>query len=113
LSGNRNAALIFLFIPSPLSVEGGFVLVSLGVLFYLLRNHRLAQAALVLAVSALTWYFSRDTPGDYQWLMVFSVIPLFLYNGKRGRGGKYFFYAFYPAHIYLLYCLAWFLGGRG
>ncbi|MDR0450938.1 MAG: conjugal transfer protein TraX [Treponema sp.] len=112
-SNNWTAALIFLFIPNPLSVEGGFVLVFMGLAFYLLRKYRLAQAALILVIGALTWYSSRDSvPGDFQWLMVFAVIPLFLYNGKRGKGGKYFFYIFYPAHIYLLYCVAWFIRGR-
>jgi hypothetical protein len=111
-SRNRIATLILLFVPNPISVEGGFVLVFLGVFFYLLRRYRLAQIALVLVTGALTWYSSKDSPGDFQWLMVFAVIPLFLYNGKRGKGGKYFFYVFYPAHIYLLYCAAWFLNGR-
>jgi hypothetical protein len=111
-SENRIAALIFLFIPSLVSVEGGFILVFMGALFYLLRKYRLAQAALVLVISALIWYSSRDS-GGFQWLMVFALIPLCLYNGKRGRGGKYFFYVFYPAHIYLFYCIAWFLSGRG
>jgi hypothetical protein len=106
---NRTAALILLFVPNPLSVEGGFVLVFMGVAFYILRKYRLAQAALVLAVSAVSWYSSKGSSGDFQWLMAFAVIPILLYNGKRGRGGKYFFYVFYPAHIYLLYCAAWFL----
>jgi hypothetical protein len=109
---NRIAALIFLFVPNLLSVEGGFVLVFMGLLFYILRKYRLAQAALVLAVSALVWYASKDSPDpDFQWLMAFAVIPILLYNGERGRGGKYFFYVYYPAHIYLLYCIAWFLTG--
>jgi hypothetical protein len=114
-SKNRTAVLILLFIPNPLSVEGGIVLVFMGAAFYGLRKYRLVQAALVLAISALTWYTSKDSSasGDFQWLMAFAVIPMFLYNGKRGRGGKYFFYVFYPAHIYLLYWAAWFLQGRG
>jgi hypothetical protein len=84
-------------------------MVFMGVAFYLLRKYRLAQAALVLAAGALTWYFAKNS---VQWLMVFAIIPIILYNGKRGKvqkAGKYFFYVYYPAHIYLLYCAAWFL----
>jgi hypothetical protein len=111
-SGNPRAALIFLFIPNPVSAEGGFILVFMGVFFYIFRKYRLAQAALVLVISAVSWYGSRNIPasGEFQWLMCFAVIPIFLYNGKQGRGGKYFFYVFYPAHIYLFYGIAWFLG---
>lgn len=32
-----------------------------------------------------------------------SLIPISLYNGKRGRQPKYFFYAFYPVHLILLW----------
>jgi hypothetical protein len=112
---NRTLALALFYIPNPLSVEGGLVLTFMGLAFYLLRKYRPAQAALVLIISALTWYSSRHNPGDVQWLMVFAIIPLLLYNGTRGRGGlggKYFFYLFYPAHIYLLYIAAWFLRSR-
>jgi hypothetical protein len=113
-SENRIAVTVLFFIPNPVFVEGGFALVFMGAAFYMLRKYRLAQAALVLAISALIWYSSKDSPvsGNFQWLMIFAIIPMFLYNGKRGRGGKYFFYVFYPAHIYLLYCIAWFLNGR-
>jgi hypothetical protein len=110
-SENRTAVLVLFFIPSPVSVEGGFVLVFMGVAFYILRKYRLIQAALVVAISALTWYSSQNS-GSFQWLMLFAVIPMLLYNGTRGKGGKYFFYVYYPAHIYLLYCAAWFLNGR-
>ena len=32
-----------------------------------------------------------------------AFIPVFFYNGKRGLKAKYFFYFFYPLHIYLIY----------
>jgi hypothetical protein len=103
--GRGNIAVILSFIPNPVSAEGGVALIVLGVLFYILRNCRLAQAGVIVVISVL----SALTTGTVQWLMVAAVIPLLLYNGKRGRNGKYFFYVFYPAHIYLFYIIAWFL----
>jgi hypothetical protein len=107
----RILAMILLFIPNPISVEGGFVLVLMGALFYALHRHRIIQITLILAVSSLVWFFAQNDPTNFQWLMVFAIIPVLLYNGRRGRGGKYFFYIFYPSHIYLLYCIAWLLRG--
>lgn len=41
-----------------------------------------------------------------QGLAMLSLIPIWLYGGKRGSGGRpfqYFCYAFYPAHMLLLF----------
>jgi hypothetical protein len=107
-NSNQMAAMILLFIPNLISVEGGFVLVIMGILFYLLRKYRLVQIGVLLVISAFSWYSSRGS-GNFQWLMAAAAVPLLLYNGQRGRGSKYFFYIFYPAHIYLFYVIAWFL----
>lgn len=40
-----------------------------------------------------------------QLFAVFSLPLITLYNGKKGKGMKYFFYIFYPGHLLLLYCL--------
>jgi len=90
-------------IPNILLVEGGFLMVLLGVLFYIFRNRRWIQLLTLAVVSAIT--FIVQGPSSFQWMMVFAAIPIFFYNGEKGRGMKNFFYIFYPAHIYLLYII--------
>jgi hypothetical protein len=111
---NPIAATLFLLIPTPFTVEGGLLLVVVGVLFYGLRQFRWAQVLVPVAAGLFVILTSRGETGipDPQWLMLFAAIPILLYNGQRGWGGKYFFYAFYPAHIYLFYLIAWFLQPR-
>jgi hypothetical protein len=108
------ALALFFLIPTPLTVEGGFLLVIVGMAFFLLRKYRWAQALVPVVTGLLILFTSRGETGlpNPQWLMVFAALPILLYNGRRGRGGKYFFYAFYPGHIYLLYLIAWFLQSR-
>lgn len=38
-----------------------------------------------------------------------SMLPISLYNQQQGRKMKYFFYAFYPAHMIILYIIDFFL----
>lgn len=39
----------------------------------------------------------------------FTLIPVKKYNGERGLSMKYFFYAFYPVHLFLLYLISRYL----
>lgn len=64
--------------------------------FYIFRESR------TLAVAAGgCWNFLYQ--GMIQKFGILSMIPIALYNGKRGRSMKYFFYVFYPAHLLVLY----------
>ncbi len=42
---------------------------------------------------------------DFQWMMIAALPILYFCSGKRGEGKKYFYYIFYPAHIYLLWLI--------
>ncbi len=100
-----------LLIPVPILVEGGYVFIILGVLFHLLRYKRSWQVLALVAVSVLiAWMSHFELLAEFQWMMIFAAIPIALYNGTKGRNMKYLFYVFYPAHIYFLYMLAYWLG---
>lgn len=64
------------------------------ILLYFFRYDRIMQA------------FSGSISLLWEWPAVFAFIPICMYNEKRGRNIKYFFYVFYPAHLLLLYLLA-------
>jgi len=91
-------------VPNLLMVEGGFLMVVLGLLFYIFRENRWIQIAIFAALSIFVLIHSG--PADIQWMMIFAIPFMLLYNGKAGRGMKDFFYAFYPAHIWILYIIS-------
>lgn len=81
-----------------LNMDYGAVGVAVVFVFYQLRNHRLLAS--VLGCGALLFV------GETEIWALFSIIPILLYNGKRGHQMKYFFYIFYPAHILFLGIIA-------
>lgn len=99
----RLLAMTALLVPNILTVEGGFAMVALGLFFYIFRNYRMIQAAGLLLLSAAVY---MTDGGGIQWMMCAAVIPMLMYDGRRGRGWKSFFYIFYPAHICILYLVS-------
>lgn len=96
-------AIVMLMIPNLFTVEGGIFMVLLGLIFYIFRTNRKIQFLVLIILSFLAFYTNRI---GVQWMMVFAIIPLYFYNGEKGRGDKNFFYIFYPVHIYILYIVA-------
>ena len=96
-------AIVMLMIPNVFTVEGGIFMVLFGLIFYIFRTNRKIQFLVLIILSFLAFYTNRT---GVQWMMVFAIIPLYFYNGEKGRGDKNFFYIFYPVHIYILYIVA-------
>lgn len=101
-------AIISQVFPTLITVEGGFLLVLLALLFYIFREKRNIQILILFLVGLVTTGFTFNGlfSSNFQWMMMFAGIPIYLYSGKEGRKMKWFFYIFYPAHIVILYILA-------
>ena len=64
---------------------------------------------LIGGMSYVLTLWGREIWIPQQAFALLALIPIWLYNGQRGPGGKkwqYFGYAFYPAHILILALLA-------
>ena len=91
------------FIPSVLTVEGGPIFTLLALMFHIFRNKKIGTYLTLVLVSLFIFISS---PQNDQWMMVFSLLPIYLYNGEEGRKEKWLFYIFYPLHIIVLYLLS-------
>lgn len=72
---------------------GLYGILSIAIL-YICRTNRLVQAL----AGGLSFCWEIPAP--------LAFVPVAFYNGKRGRGLKYAFYVFYPAHLLILYEIA-------
>ncbi|WP_416353646.1 TraX family protein [Agrilactobacillus fermenti] len=109
------SAITTMVIPNIFITEGGILYVILAVMLYLFRNHRNFQIASLALIAFLStdFNFTNLLTSNYNWMLVFAAIPIWFYNGQKGHSSKYFFYIFYPAHIWLLYLIAYSLNLKG
>lgn len=103
-------------------VDYGFLGMITVVMFYLLRNFPFAWLCQLIAMVLINIVFFEGlvVPVEIsgytfeiptQGFAVFSLIPIWLYGGRKGRSDKalqYGFYAFYPVHMLILYLIKYF-----
>lgn len=88
-----------------LRTDYNFSAIGLVFIFYLLRD----QSTFVRDASGAAFLALVRNVGIYRW-SILGIIPIALYNGKKGRGLKLFFYVFYPAHLLVLYLVKLLVG---
>lgn len=71
-------------------------------IMYIFRKRKLLAAG--MGCATLTAFMLNEITA------FFTLIPIHMYNGKRGWNMKWVFYIFYPAHLLLLYLIACALG---
>lgn len=101
--------------------DSSWPVLAMGLVLYLFRKHRGVQVIAFIVFYLLygvvyMGLMASSVPG-FVWPQIFTVYyeiygilaaPLMLwYNGRRGKGHKALFYAFYPAHVYVFYALSW------
>ncbi len=83
-----------------LHTDYGWFGVALVILFYCFKNNRAnCVIAFILLVAVYSLSYSL-----LEFFCIVSILPILLYHGQKGKWNwKYFFYAFYPVHLLLLY----------
>ena len=104
--------LIFIIgmITQMLNFDYGIFGIIIGMIFYIFREKKLLRGILFVIATAVYYYlkFFNFSSGYFIYLVctILVLIPIGLYNGKKGRGLKYFFYLFYPVHMLFLVILS-------
>ncbi len=77
-------------------------MLAIGIIdiFYLLRK----KSHLLRCLAATFFHVLFRNRGIY-WFGLLAFVPILLYNGRRGKGFKGFFYLFYPGHLLLIWLL--------
>lgn len=80
--------------------------------FYIFRNNKIYMSLIFIVLVILNYSFNYKIPIKYLFysngmlpyvvFTCFSLVPILLYNNKKGRDTKYLFYILYPLHFIIL-----------
>lgn len=81
-------------------VSAGIIAIAAMYMFRKNDEYRIVSGGVILTLLS----------NPIELFVIFDVPLISKYNHERGRGMKYLFYAFYPAHLIILYLIAKLLG---
>lgn len=109
---NRFEILHQIFLPNILTVPYSPFFILMGICWYFAKD-KSKQVIILIIFSCISimgaqlsahsnvWIFMGFFNNVQFFMILFSPF-IYLYNGKKGKSMKYFFYIYYPVHIFIL-----------
>ena len=93
-----------------LNFDYGWFGIAIIFIFYIFKNKKPYMNILFSVTTFINYmyYFAKTLRTEYLLILLccnLSLIPINLYNGKKGKNIKYFLYVFYPLHLIVLYLI--------
>lgn len=76
--------------------------ISLVIIFYYTFKKPYIMIPLFVCAASIYSIYRNNILHAYSFL---AILPFSLYNGKKGKGLKHFFYAYYPVHMIAIYLI--------
>lgn len=100
--------ILFATIANILYFDYGWFGIVIIFIFYIFKDQKFLMNLYIFTIVFVNYFFYYITTlrMEYIFIILFcslSLIPINLYNEKKGKNIKYFLYAFYPLHLIVLY----------
>ena len=103
-------AILCAIIAQLLHFDYGWYGIAIIFIFHKFKSQKILMNVLFIIATFFNYFykFCVQLTLEYLWIILFaclSLIPINLYNEKKGKNIKYFLYIFYPVHLISLYLL--------
>lgn len=93
-----------------LHFDYGWFGIAIIFIFYIFKNKKTYMNLAFGITTFINYFYTFITTNRIEYLFIIlfcilSLIPINLYNEKKGKNIKYFLYIFYPLHLIILYLL--------
>ena len=97
-----------------LHFDYGWFGIAIIFLFYIFKQNKLYMNISFALMAFIKYFYNYMQTLNYAYFLIIlfvwlSLIPINLYNGKKGKNTKYILYIFYPLHLIVLYLLNTFI----
>lgn len=102
--------IIFSFIANFIHLDYGWFGIAIIFIFYIFKDKKVFMNLFFIIAVFINYFYNYLTSLRIEYIFIIlscilALIPINLYNEKKGKNIKYFLYIFYPLHLIVLYLL--------